>query len=184
MPRRTLPRLSAATFTLVVLFVCVAGCSAPAEPEPTPPPTAETPTPTPTPSPSETEPPTGAPFEVSITFEATHNADGTLSVTAESNLPDGADLMASLRTPDGSMAQDRAFLDSGRVEFGPFSDHGGRLPSGSYELSISMSTARLQSATVRQYIGETGELMTGPLVVPDTIEGGYWVNLTSIVTIS
>ena len=48
-------------------------------------------------------------------------------------------------------------------------------------LAISRPIARLQSAAVREYIGETDELLTGPIFVPNTIEGGYSVDLTNTI---
>ena len=50
-------------------------------------------------------------------------------------------------------------------------------------LAISRPIARLQSAAVREYIGETDELLTGPIFVPNTIQGGNSVDLTNTITI-
>jgi hypothetical protein len=174
--------------TAVVAAVCllVTGCAnhGPIEPNVAPS-SAETSVTTPEPEqvPVESDPPTGQPFEVSLTYELTVNPDGTLLVVAQTNLPDGAELMAGLFS-DGYHGQDKSYVDGGVAEFGPFGDGGGAMPTGSYELSISLSMASLQSAAVRNYIGESGELMTGPHVVQDDIEGGFWVDLNQIVTIT
>jgi hypothetical protein len=57
------------------------------------------------------------------------------------------------------------------------------MPDGNYNFSISMSTASLQSAAVRKYIGEEGELMTGPLVVASDVSGSSYVSLDTILTV-
>lgn len=166
------------------LLVALAGCSSAPEPPAEESPTAEAPTPsaTPTPSPSETDLPTGEPFQVTLDVAAEVTSSGTLLVTVATNLPDGSELGGWLSSAD-YQAQDRRYVDGGVVVLGPFSNDGGRLPSGSYDFSVSMSVARLQSPEVRQYIGEKGELMAGPYVVPDTIEGGFWVNFDTTVVI-
>ena len=119
---------------------------------------------------------------MTLDLAAEVTASGALLVTVATNLPDGADVGGWLSSGD-YQAQDHQFVDGGVVVLGPFSDDGGRLQSGTYGFSVSMSVARLQSAEVRRYIGEKGELMTGPYVVPDTIEGGFWVNFDTTVTV-
>ena len=86
-------------------------------------------------------------------------ASGTLLVTVATNLPDGSELGGWLSSGD-YQAQDRRYVDDGVVVLGPFSDDGGRLQPGTYDFSVSMSIARLQSAEVRRYVGEKRELMT------------------------
>ena len=91
--------------------------------------------------------------------------------------------MASMYSGAGYHAQDSALLADGVAVFGPFSDNGAGLPEGNYDLSISMSIASLQAAAVRQYIGENGELMTGPLVVGNSIADGYHVSLDTTLQV-
>jgi len=142
-----------------------------------------TPTPKASSTPIETDDPTGIPFDVSITYEATRGANGQVTVTAVSNLPDGAELMTSLRSDAGYQGQTKAFLDNGQATFGPYSDDGAGLLPGNYALSISMSKASLQSTSVRKHIGEDGEFMTGSLVQTSTIDDGVYVSLDSVLTI-
>lgn len=169
----------------VLLLLTLAGCVSTSEPltesapAVSPPPSA---TATPTPSPSETDPPTGEPFQVTLDVSAEVASSGMLLVTVATNLPDGSELGGWLSSGD-YQAQDRRYVDRGVVVLGPYGDHGAGLQSGTYDFSVSMSVARLQSREVRQYIGEKGELMTGPYVVPDTIEGGFWVNFDTTVAI-
>jgi hypothetical protein len=174
-----------ATLATVFLVLALAGCATPAA-DPTPDamaPETSTPTPTPTPSPSETDPPTGEPFQVSIELEAQLQADGSLLVVATTNLPDGAELGGWLSSGD-YQAQDRRYVDGGKVELGPFSDNYEPLASGTYKFSVSLSIASLQSAEVRQYIGEKGDLMTGPFVYPSDIgDEGNVVRFETTVTI-
>jgi len=175
---------SAATVVAASLLILV-GCAGQPDtdshsaPESTPTTTA----PDPTPVPIETDLPTGLPFEVTITFEPTVTSSGQLTITATSNLPDGAELMTSLYSDAGYHGQVKAFLSDGAAVFGPFSDQGSAMPVGNYDFSISMSTASLQSAAVREYIGEEGELMTGPLVVASDESGSSYVSLDTILTV-
>lgn len=99
------------------------------------------------------------------------NDDGTVSVTAESNLPDGTKLGGSVFEEGSFMAQDPQVLQGGSAEFGPFSDDGGPLPSGTYEVSVTMPIASNQPEEVQAVIGSTGENLTGPLVSTETITG-------------
>ena len=120
---------------------------------------------------------------MSISVEPEHTAAGTLIVTATTNLPDGAELMGWLSSGD-YQAQDKQFVDGGVVVLGPFGDNGSGLQSGTYNLSVSMSVARLQSDEVRAYIGEKGELMTGPYVhASDIGDEGNSVRFDTTVSI-
>lgn len=56
------------------------------------------------------------------------NADGSVSVTAESNLPDGTELGSSVFQEGAFLAQDSQTLHGGSASFGPFSDEGGPIP--------------------------------------------------------
>ena len=127
-----------------------------------------TPTPAPAP-PASSEPP--ATIEAELTMNVIVNDDGTVSVTAESNLPDGTELGGTVFEEGAFMAQDPQVLQDGRAEFGPFSDGGGPLPSGTYDVSVTMPIASNQPEEVQAIIGNTGENLTGPLVSTETITG-------------
>jgi len=163
----------------------VGGCSSSelttvAEPSPTAtlPTTVETPL-----QPKPTTPASTTPFEVTVTSDAIVDANGQVNVAVHTSLPDGAELMIGLFSDAGYRAQDTAFVADGEARFGPFSDDGDQVPVGSYELSISMSLAFLQSAEVRQTIGQRGELMTGPLVTTDEITGENSVSFSAVLNL-
>lgn len=134
----------------------------PTEPEPTTDLIAtETPTPT-------IAPRTPEEFEVFITPTGSFDGNGVV-FEISTNLPDESVLMLSLSSGDYNTdthftAQTKVTVSNGNAISEGFSNKGAKL-SGSYDLSISMSLPHLQTDAVRKYIGENGELMTGPLVV-------------------
>lgn len=109
------------------------------------------------------------PIETELTMEVAVNADGTVSVTAKSNLPNGTELNASVLAQGTFMAQDSASLQYGAVEFGPFSNNGAPLPAGTYQVSVTMPIARNQPSSVQATIGEHGEALTGPQVSKESV---------------
>lgn len=121
--------------------------------------------------------PVDAAFEVDLAMSAVLNADGSVTVTAESNLPDGTQLSSSVFQEGGFIAQDSQTLRDGMVSFGPFSDNGGPIPSGTYDVSVTMPIARNQPAEVRAVIGDAGENLTGPLVGVESITGDAVVSV-------
>lgn len=154
-------RSLAAAATVVILLV--GGCSASPAPEPSA--AAETPS-------------ADTPLEVNVTMSVVLNGDGSVSVTAESNLPDGTELGASVFQEGGFMAQDSQTLQGGTVSFGPFSDKGNPIPSGTYDVSVTMPIARNQPDEVKAVIGEAGENLTGPLVSEESITGDAVVSVS------
>ncbi|MBM7331580.1 hypothetical protein JS562_53195, partial [Agrobacterium sp. S2] len=118
------------------------------------------------------------PLEVALTMDVVRQADGTVTVSAESNLPDGTELGASMFAVGTFSAQDPAVLRSGVAEFGPFSDKGAALPPGEYDVSVTMPIARNQPDAVKAIIGEHGENLTGPLVSAESITGDAVVEVS------
>lgn len=155
-------RSLAAAASVIVLLV--GGCSA-STPEPEPSEAAETPS-------------ADAPLEVDLTMSVVLNGDGSVSVAAESNLPDGTELGSSVFQEGGFMAQDSQTLQDGTVSFGPFSDQGNPIPSGTYDVSVTMPIARNQPDVVKAVIGDAGENLTGPLVSEESITGDAVVSVS------
>lgn len=155
-------RSIAAAATVAILLV--GGCSA-STPEPVPSEAAETPS-------------ADSPLEVDLTMSVVVNGDGSVSVTAESNLPDGTELGSSVFQEGGFMAQDSQILQDGAVSFGPFSDQGNPIPPGTYDVSVTMPIARNQPDEVKAVIGEAGENLTGSLVSEESITGDAVVSVS------
>ncbi|MDM7830671.1 hypothetical protein [Cellulomonas edaphi] len=93
--------------------------------------------------------------------------DGTIFVWASSNLPEGTELHASVSAEGAFHAHASTALHAGAAEFGPFSDNGGPLPHGVYNVTVTMVSARSQPDRVRTVIGDEGEYLAGPLVGRD-----------------
>ncbi|MBD7998656.1 hypothetical protein [Oerskovia gallyi] len=119
----------------------------------------------PDPEPSETSPSSAsATIKVELTTDVVVDDDGSVTVTAQSNLPDGTELDGSVSADDVFTAQDRAVLQDGTATFGPFSAKGEALPAGAYAVRVTMPIARNQPEQVTSIIGEHGENLTGPQV--------------------
>lgn len=173
-------RVRAILWSLAMLAtLSLTGCAPAISPEPASP-EGDFDSSKPTPTTLESSP--GTPLEVTIVPTLTAVGTAGLLVVATSNLPDGAELLVGLFS-DGYHGQDQAVIGDGTASFGPFSDDGAALPAGKYELSVSMSIARLQPEAVQAVIGRAGELMTGPLVSRDDITGDNSIDYTSDVTI-
>jgi len=110
-------------------------------------------------------------IDVDLSIDVVVNVDGSVSVFATSNLPEGTKLGSSLFAEGAFLAQDSQVLRGGKAEFGPFTDHGGPVAPGTYDVSVTMPIARLQPNEVRALIGEAGENLTGPLVSMHDITG-------------
>lgn len=156
--------LAPAVATAVILLVG-GGCSA-SSPEPVPSGITETSS-------------AHATLDVDLTMSVVVNKDGSVSVTAESNLPNGTELNSSVFQEGGFIAQDSQTLRGGSVSFGPFSDKGNPIPSGAYDVSVTMPIARNQPDEVKAIIGDAGENLTGPLVSKESITGDAVVSVSS-----
>lgn len=122
-------------------------------------------------------------IEVELTMEVVLNDDGSVSVTAESNLPDGTELGGAVFAEGGFSGQDPQMLQGGRAEFGPFSDKGAPLPAGTYDVSVTMPIARNQPDDVKATIGEHGENLTGTQVSKESITGDAVVSVSEPLVI-
>jgi len=132
------------------------------------------------------DPPASSPaaLEVDLAIDAVVTAEGAVTVAAETNLPDGTELGATLRASDGSFtAQDRQTVASGTVTFGPFSMRDEPLPPGHYDVDVTMPIARNQPDAVRAVIGEHGENLRGAAVGIEEITGDAVVSMSQVLTI-
>lgn len=173
-----------------LLLVMVSGCSSSnsadggeaastssAQPKQSPSSTPQSPSATPATSQC---PPT--PLDVVITYELTTTSSGAVAVEADTNLPEGAELMASFFIEGGFFAQDEAKVQNGHASFGPFSDQGVAL-QGTYDFSITLPIARNQPPSVQTCIGEAGEYLTGSLVSVEDITGDRFASVDVPVTL-
>lgn len=111
---------------------------------------------------------TGAGGGTALDVSLVKASGGKIEVAGETNLPDGMQLMISLRNPNTDyFAQDKVTVNEGRFRSAAFSNRGAALPSGTYEVSISSPLPRLQPSSVRAAIGENGEGLKGPVVVEE-----------------
>ena len=107
------------------------------------------------------------PFDVVINATG-HKEDNGVIFDIDTNLPDETEFILTLskgdsNTDDYSIAQAKVAISDGKAASDPFSNKGEPL-TGDYDLVISMSRPKLQSAAVQAVIGENGEYITGPLV--------------------
>jgi hypothetical protein len=168
--------MSARTIMIAVALVIVAGCGAPSY-TPTnwvvvdggqdPGPTGEVSTSRPSSSrPPSSAKPSKKPVKLTVVLDMAVSVrdDGSVSMHVESNLPDGTELGGSVFGAGGFMTQYKQVLKGGTADFGPYSANGKPIPSGTYDVSVTMPSAAFQPASVRTVIGQHGEYLTGPLV--------------------
>lgn len=125
-----------------------------------------------------------AALEVELAVDATVNADGSVSVSAATNLPAGTKLGATVRSVDGTFtAQDSQTVLDGTASFGPFTAQGAALPAGTYDVNVTMPIARNQAQDVKDIIGGHGEHLAGPLVETESITGDAVVTVDTVLTV-
>ena len=135
----------------VLLTVSCVGCSTTAVPDPG--------------SAEESIAPTGGPVEVAIDFDIERDSRGQLRISGETNLPNETRLMFSLSQQATNFgAQDSGQVQNGRFESAWFSDLGGPLSAGVYEVNITVPFHNAQPASVQRRLGPALEAMTGPFV--------------------
>ena len=129
-----------------------------------------------------------APIDVSINVEPVVNTDnGKVLFKISTNLPEDTELLVTVSNDNGYRGQDKAVvLANGVANTAEFSDAGGGTDGdtgsglkGHYEVTVSMSIARLQKESVRAVIGEKGENITGQYVKESDIgDAGNVVSAT------
>lgn len=81
------------------------------------------------------------------------------------NLPDGSILLVSLSRHEAAYsAQRTAVVSNRRFTAGPFSQKGGAIPPGDYDVEVVFGIAKSQPSAVREVVGERNEKITGSLV--------------------
>ena len=105
--------------------------------------------------------------EVLVAVEPALKRDraGGLIVEAQTNLPDGFQVMVTLQSVKGPLlGQADGVVTKGRITAGPFTRGGATHPPGVYIVQISSSMPALQPQSIRNVIGQRGERLTGALV--------------------
>lgn len=108
---------------------------------------------------------------VSLSVEAETQSDKRVIVFGETNLPPGTSLMVGLE--DAFTGESRGQTKTNVLSDGTFKSEAlgpkAGLQDGHYLANVTMPIARVQSEPVRQFIGETGQKLKGPLVKRDSI---------------
>ncbi len=103
-------------------------------------------------------------WALKLTMSAKVEGDDRPVVVGATNLPDGTELMVTIRRSEsGYMAQDKTRVSKGAFRAGPFSQKGGPLNPGTYTIEVSSPLASLQPPSVRSVIGREGSNLEGPL---------------------
>jgi hypothetical protein len=96
---------------------------------------------------------------------AQSHVSGRPLIEGTTNLPDGIELMISLRRKASNyMAQDKATVTNGAFRAGPFGQGNSDLNPGAYSVDISTAAVAFQPVSVKTVFGEKGEKLSGPLV--------------------
>jgi hypothetical protein len=91
--------------------------------------------------------------------------EGMPWVLGTTNLPDGSILLVSLSRQEAAYSVQRtAVVSNRRFTAGPFSQKGGAIPPGDYDVEVVFGTAKSQPNAVREVVGESNEKITGSLV--------------------
>lgn len=109
----------------------------------------------------------GAPAlsDVIVTMNTTAEGGDMPIIIGQTNLPDGTELIVSLsRRASSYGAQDKTSVRNGSFRAGPFSQHGGALNPGIYDVEVTAGVAWVQPKSVQAIIGKNGEKLDGPLV--------------------
>ncbi|MCK4739807.1 MAG: hypothetical protein KAT46_07640 [Deltaproteobacteria bacterium] len=101
---------------------------------------------------------------VSIEAKAVLTSEGRVSVSGESNLPDGTALMVSLidEKAEGH-GQDETSISNGQFTAGPLGAKSGLKPAR-YVINITMPMPNFQPEHVKKIIGDKGQYLIGSLV--------------------
>ena len=91
--------------------------------------------------------------------------EGMPWVLGTTNLPDGSILLVSVSRREAAYSVQRtAVVSNRRFTAGPFSQKGGPIPPGDYDVEVVLGTAKSQPSAVREVVGESNEKITGSLV--------------------
>lgn len=91
--------------------------------------------------------------------------EGMPWVLGTTNLPDGSILLVSVSRQEAAYSvQRKAVVSNRRFTAGPFSQKGGAIPPGDYDVEVVFGTAKSQPSDGREVVGESNEKITGSLV--------------------
>jgi hypothetical protein len=133
---------------------------------------------------AESKTPEGAAvLNVTLDANATMQSNGGVVIEGTTNLPDGTNLMISLRQVASKyFAQAKVTVVGGRFISQAFSNKSAALSKGPYELEVMMPILAVQPEAVQKVAGKNGELLGGPLVKLGAI--GKTVEFVKTVEIS
>lgn len=102
---------------------------------------------------------------LTVTISAKAEGGDKPIVIGTTNLPDGIELMISLRRKEiNYMAEDKTRVKGGAFRAGPFSQNGADLNPGIYILEVATPLASLQPPPTWPVIGNDGANLDGPSV--------------------
>lgn len=103
-------------------------------------------------------------IDISLDFE--RGADGRARLAGKTNLPEGMLLVMDLWQTGirGAKWGGKLEVANGRIATPWFDDHGKRLESGTYTISMGSPMSSMQPDRVRKIIGQHGENLLGPVV--------------------
>lgn len=102
--------------------------------------------------------------------------DGAIrpTVKGSTNLPDGTELMISIRRKESNyFAQDKVTVSSGTFQAGPFSQKGTSLNAGLYSLTVTMPLVNVQPSSTWSVLGKGGANLQGPLAKKSEFGGRF-----------
>ena len=96
-------------------------------------------------------------------------SEGKISFNIKTNLPNGMQLILTLRNNSDYTAQAKVIVQNGEIVSPEFTNHGGSLEAGNYDLKISSSAVSFYSEDIKKWIGNSGELMIGKYIKYDSL---------------
>lgn len=119
----------------------------------------------------------GAPVSPNLEVKLRRNLSGGVIVSGKTSLPNGMNLMISLRAKSGGFfAQDKAQVHSGSYESAGFTNKGSALLAGKYRVSISSPLMSFQPTSVKQKLGSSGSGIPKDIREKSSYSENYTVN--------
>lgn len=101
---------------------------------------------------------------INVTLSANAEGGDKPVIVGKTNLPDGTDLMISIKRASSSYSgQSKVKVSNGAFRTGPFTQKGAAFNPGTYELKVTTPYAQVQPKAVQAQIGERGEKLQGVL---------------------
>jgi hypothetical protein len=124
-------------------------------------------------------PPLSSGVVIQVTAEQT--GDGRAIISGRTNLPEGTELMSSLKKAgDVGEAQAKGAVTAGRFRSESLGPPAG-LSAGRYTASVTMPYTKFQPPQVLLVAGENGQNLRGPLVKRNTVFGATATAVSSLV---